>query len=87
MAEPGEVCDDDDPMGLVEGCIATVLFQQVADQSPSRKNGTAYTTSQESRPESEKEFSLLRSANMVAATNLANQRMEDNLRRIWHRSN
>ena len=37
MAEPGEVCDDDDPMGLVEGCVATVLFQQGADQSPSRK--------------------------------------------------
>jgi hypothetical protein len=44
MAEPGEVCDDDDPMGLVEGYIATVLFQQGADQSPSRKkwNGLHY---------------------------------------------
>jgi|SaaInl85LU_5_DNA_1037374.scaffolds.fasta_scaffold14600_1 hypothetical protein len=37
MAEPGEVCEDDDPMGFAEGCVATVLFQQGADQSPSRK--------------------------------------------------
>ena len=88
MAEPGEVCDDDDPMGLVEGCIiAMVLFQQGADQSPSRKkcNGLHYESRKS--PGKRKRISLLRSANMVAAANLANQRMEDDLRRIWHRSN
>jgi hypothetical protein len=37
MAELGEVCNDDDPMGFVEGCLATVLFQQGVDQSPLRE--------------------------------------------------